>query len=160
MRTSYLIALGSNMRHPAFGPPPAVIRAAFDRLEVKRRHRSNIIASRPLGPSQRTYANAAALIKSRKSPAELLRKLKKIEREFGRRPGGQRWGRRVLDLDIILWSEGMWTSPALGVPHRAFRERRFVLGPASDVAGDWRDPLTGFSVRQLKARLDRKRPLP
>lgn len=145
------------MRHPRVGPPPAVIKAAFDRLDVKAKHRSRILASRPLGPSQRTYANAACIIKSRKSPADLLHKLKKVEQHFGRKAGGQRWGRRVLDLDIILWSEGMWTSPGLGIPHREFRKRAFVLGPACDVAPTWRDPITGFSIRQLKARLDRRR---
>ncbi len=84
----------------------------------------------------------------------MLARLKPIEARFGRRPG-QHWGARVLDLDIILWSEGPWSSPGLTVPHPAFRERRFVLDPLLRVAPEWRDPLTGLTVRQLAHRLRR-----
>lgn len=90
----------------------------------------------------------------------MLAKLKQIEREFGRgRRRGQRWQARVLDLDIILWSGGIVASPALQIPHPAFRQRRFVLDPASAIAGDWRDSVTNLSLRQLQARLTRPRPL-
>ncbi len=70
----------------------------------------------------------------------------------------------MLDLDIILWERGPWASPGLIVPHPAFRERRFVLAPATAVAPAWRDPVTGLTLRQLRARLTRRltrpRPLP
>jgi len=39
------------------------------------------------------------------------------------------------------------------VPHPRFRERKFVLEPLALVAGHWRDPLTGFTVAELLARL-------
>ena len=83
-----------------------------------------------------------------------------IEASFGCRRGGQRWGARVLDLDIILWEGGAWSSPDLTVPHTAFRSRSFVLTPAAAIAPRWRDPVTGLSLRQLRARLTRPRPLP
>ena len=59
-------------------------------------------------------------------PAALLPKLKRIERVFGRPQGGQRWSARVLDLDIVLWSGGIHVECDLAIPHRSFRERRFV----------------------------------
>ena len=121
---------------------------------------SPIIASAPLGPSRRRYANAAVILRSKRDPAVLLARLKGIEASFGRRRGGQRWGARVLDLDIILWQGGAWSSPGLTVPHTAFRRRAFVLTPAAAIAPRWRDPLTGLSLRQLRARLTRPRPLP
>ena len=89
----------------------------------------------------------------------MLARLKAIERAFGRRPG-RRWGARVLDLDIILWSGGCWRSKGLVVPHPRYRDRTFVLRPLHDVAPRWRDPLTGLTPRQLEARLTRPRPLP
>jgi 2-amino-4-hydroxy-6-hydroxymethyldihydropteridine diphosphokinase len=46
----------------------------------------------------------------------------------------------------------------LCIPHREMRIRPFVLGPLASIAPDWRDPVTGLSVRHLKARLDRKAP--
>lgn len=160
-KTIYVVALGSNRRHVRFGSPAAVLDAACAQLDSKNVRlvaRSATIFSRPLGPSKRTYANAAALVETRFDPPRLLRRLNKIERRFGRRPGGVRWSARVLDLDIILWSGGIWATPDLTVPHRAFRQRAFVLGPVAAIAADWRDPLTGLAVRHLKARLDRKRP--
>ena len=116
---------------------------------------SRIVSSAPLGPSRRRYANAAVLVRSKHDPDWMLTKLKKIEWSFGRRQGGQRWGPRVLDLDIVLWEGGAWSSPGLTVPHIAFRGRRFVLGPAAQIAPLWRDPLTGLTLRQLRARLQR-----
>jgi 2-amino-4-hydroxy-6-hydroxymethyldihydropteridine diphosphokinase len=83
--------------------------------------------------------------------------LKQLERDFGRR-SGRRWGPRVLDLDIILWSGGTWAGDGLTVPHPEFRKRAFVLTPLAQVAPDWRDPLTGRSVRQLAHAVDRRTP--
>lgn len=155
MRTSYIIALGSNRRHPRHGGPAHVLAAAMAKLDPLAR--SRIIISRPIGPSQRAYANAAILIESDLSPPALLVHLKAIERDFGRRSGGQRWLARVLDLDIILWSGGVWADETLTIPHLAYRQRRFVLGPLCEIAPWWRDPLTHFSPPQQKARLDRAR---
>lgn len=121
---------------------------------------SRIMVSAPLGPSLRRYANGAALVRTRLAPPDLLGLLKRIERDFGRRARGQRWTARVLDLDIVLWSGGPWASPGLTVPHIALRQRIFVLRPASAIAPDWRDPLTGLTLRHLEARLTRPRSLP
>ena len=157
----YLIALGSNMPSAEHGTPAANIGAAFAMLrDIGPVIASPIVASAPLGPSRRRYANAAALLESDLSPPELLALLKHIERGFGRRAGGRRWGARVLDLDIVLWRGGAWASPSLTIPHPAFRQRGFVLGPASAIAPRWRDPISGLSVRQLNARLTAPRRLP
>jgi len=121
---------------------------------------ARVIDSRPVGPSLRRYANGALLLRTALSPPELLEALKAIERAFGRRRGGQRWGSRVLDLDIVLWNGGRFASPALTIPHAAFRTRGFVLEPAAAIAPRWRDPLTGLTLRQLRARLTARRALP
>jgi len=155
----YLIALGSNRRHARWGAPEKVLRAAMAELGVAAA--SPIVTSEPVGPSRRRYANAAALLRTDELPPNLLSRLKAMERRFGRRCGGQRWGSRVLDLDIVLWSGGAWASTGLVVPHVSFRERMFVLGPALAVAPGWRDPLTGLTLRQLHTRATRRltRPL-
>jgi 2-amino-4-hydroxy-6-hydroxymethyldihydropteridine diphosphokinase len=90
-------------------------------------------------------------------PPDLLALLKQVEHAFGRRPGGQPWRARVLDLDIVLWSGGAFASDELTVPHPLFRKRAFVLLPAAEIAPGWRDPLSGRTVRQLRARLTRPR---
>ncbi|MFK7843177.1 MAG: 2-amino-4-hydroxy-6-hydroxymethyldihydropteridine diphosphokinase [Sphingorhabdus sp.] len=157
----YLIALGSNQRHQRFGGPRNVIAAALRRLaeqDLSPIGTSRIITSRPIGPSQRSYANSVAVIATTQPPPALLLSLKHIEAEFGHRRG-QAWSRRVLDLDIILWSGGVFstTIPALTIPHPLMRERRFVLGPAKEIAGDWRDPLSGLTITQLDARNRRQK---
>lgn len=113
----------------------------------------------PVGPSSRRYANGAVVVATDLPPQQALAALKRIEQHFGRRRG-QRWGARVLDLDIVLWSGGAWRSAGLVIPHPRFRERLFVLAPAAAIAPDWRDPVSGLSLRTLKARLTAPKPVP
>ena len=162
MSALYLIALGSNRRHYRHGAPHKVLRAAIAALGDEVLAVSRIVTSAPLGPARRRYANAAAILRSALQPDRMLAALKRIEARFGRRPGGRRWGERVLDLDIVLWQGGAWSSRGLTVPHVRFRERAFVLGPAAALAPRWRDPVTGATLAQLRARLARRaaRPAP
>ena len=152
----YLIALGSNRGHVRHGGPRRIIRAALaaiGALDARVLAVSPTMSSRPLGPSQRDYANAAAVIETALRPRELLRELQRIELDFGRRRRGRRWSARTLDLDIVLWDGGVFSDDALAIPHPHFRERDFVLGPAAAIAGRWRDPVTGLSLAHLHARL-------
>lgn len=160
MPSLYAIAIGSN-RRGRHGAPVREVAAAI-RVLGDVCAASPILATAPLGPSIRRFANAAVLIESDETPAALLTRLKRLERAFGRRRG-QRWGARVIDLDIVLWSGGTWDDATLIVPHVAFRERRFVLDCLVQVAADWRDPVTGLSVRHLTYRaraVDRRRARP
>jgi 2-amino-4-hydroxy-6-hydroxymethyldihydropteridine diphosphokinase len=150
-KTSYAVALGSN-RRSRHGSPAATVRAALVQLAPDAV--STIRATPALGPAGRGFANAAAILSTRLDPLELLAHVKEIERAFGRR-GGRKWGPRVLDIDILLWSGGAWGEGGLIVPHPEMRARRFVLEPLAEIAPDWRDPLTGATVRQLLHRLRR-----
>ncbi len=118
-----------------------------------------LIASRPVGPSRRRYANGAILIDCALEPQALLAMLKRIETHFGQRRG-QRWGARVLDLDIVLWSGGAYGDDMLVIPHPAFRQRDFVLTPGLAIAPHWRDPISGLTLQHLHARLTRPHPRP
>ena len=157
----YAVALGSNRPQGPFRTPAAVVEAAITRLDRDYGlfDASPIILNPATGGAGRDFANAVALIEASTEPKELLRQLKAMERSFGRR-SGRRWGARVLDLDIVLWSGGIWCDPALAIPHPEFRTRAFMLAPAVCIAPRWRDPLTGLTLRQLSARLTRPRPLP
>ena len=160
-KTSYLVALGSNRRHGTHGAPSEVVKAAARALAehgIAVESLSRIRSTPALGPAGRGFANAAALVVTEHDPSTLLDRLKQVERAFGRR-GGRRWGPRVLDLDIILWSEGWWADGAVTVPHLEFRKRSFVLAPLAVIAPDWRDPLSGATVRQLFHRLRRASPV-
>jgi 2-amino-4-hydroxy-6-hydroxymethyldihydropteridine diphosphokinase len=154
--TSYAIALGSN-RRSRHGSPAATVAAAL--AELRAETASPVYRTPALGPAGRSFATAAALLTTNLTPPELLDRLQDMERAFGRRRG-RKWGPRVLDLDILLWSGGAWASPGLVVPHPEMRRRRFVLEPLAQIAPDWRDPLSGATVRQLLARLTAPRPTP
>jgi 2-amino-4-hydroxy-6-hydroxymethyldihydropteridine diphosphokinase len=153
--TSYAIALGSN-RRSKHGSPADAVRAAAAAMSVDQL--SAIRHTPALGPAGRSFANAAAIFTSSISPPELLRRLKELEKDFGRRRG-RRWGARVIDIDILLWSEGAWEGPGLVIPHPEMRMRRFVLDPLAEIAPLWRDPISGATVRQLRARLARATPV-
>jgi 2-amino-4-hydroxy-6-hydroxymethyldihydropteridine diphosphokinase len=166
--TSYAIALGSNRRHGRHGAPAQVIAAALDALREKGvgvQAVSPAIHTAAWGPAGRSFANAAIIVTTPLDPPTLLHLLKTIEQRFGRRRG-RRWGPRVLDLDIVLWSEGRWPPfPAqaapgrLAVPHIGLAKRPFVLDPLVAIAPGWRDARSGCSIRQLHARLKRPSPV-
>jgi 2-amino-4-hydroxy-6-hydroxymethyldihydropteridine diphosphokinase len=160
----YVIALGSNQRHAVLGRPAQILThalAALETADIAVFRQSGIIHSRPVGPSHRTYANSAAIIISSLLPPELLTQLKRIERHFDRRHIGQQWRSRTLDLDIVLWSDGIWVSdtPRLSIPHMHWKERGFVLNPACEIAGDWRDPVTGRTIKQIFHHFMHPKPL-
>jgi 2-amino-4-hydroxy-6-hydroxymethyldihydropteridine diphosphokinase len=135
-----------------------VVEAAIARLDEKFGlfDASPIILNAAHGGAGRDFANAVALVESNLEPLDMLTALKAIEREFGRRRG-KRWGPRVLDLDIVLWSGGRFRSRSLAVPHRELDRRSFVLGPLAAIAPNWR-VRGALTVRHLAERLARRRP--
>jgi 2-amino-4-hydroxy-6-hydroxymethyldihydropteridine diphosphokinase len=116
---------------------------------------------------QPPYVNAVALIDTRLSAQSLLRVLKSIERQSGRR-GGRPWGPRTLDIDIVdfkglvrNWRRGRAAVTAPGsrpliLPHPLAHERLFVLKPLLDIAPAWRHPALGLSARTLWHRAPKR----
>ena len=154
----YAIAIGSNRPHGRYGRPPQVVEAAVARLdeEFVLFDASPILLNKAHGGAGRDFANAIALVESDLEPPDMLRALKAVERDFGRRRG-KRWAARVLDLDIIDWSGGKWRSRQLKVPHVAAAAREFVVEPLAAIAPGWRlqPPVT---ARHFAHRLARRRP--
>ena len=151
----YAIGIGSNRRHGRFGRPSGVVEAAIARLDqdFSLVNASPIVLNPAIGRAGREFANAVALIESELDPPAMLRRLKSVEREYGRR-GGRRWGSRVLDLDVIAWTGGNWRSRELRIPHPALENRSFVLGPLAAIAPYW--PIRGaLTARHLAHRLAR-----
>jgi 2-amino-4-hydroxy-6-hydroxymethyldihydropteridine diphosphokinase len=153
----YAIAIGSNRPHGRYGRPPQVVEAAIARLdeEFGLFDASPIVLNAAHGPAGRDFANSVALVETAIEPLEMLSRLKAIERDFGRR-GGRRWGPRVLDLDLLLWSGGKFRSRHLTIPHPQLARRSFVLQPLAAIAPNW--GLGPLAIRHLAARLARKAP--
>ena len=154
----YAIAIGSNRPHGRFGRPAGVVEAAIARLDrdFGLFDASPIVLNPAHGGAGRDFANAVALVESALEPPQMLRRLKAIERDFGRRRG-RRWGTRVLDLDIALWSGGRFRSHQLNVPHPQLARRSFVLQPLACIAPAWRVE-GSLTARHLAHRLARRAP--
>jgi 2-amino-4-hydroxy-6-hydroxymethyldihydropteridine diphosphokinase len=154
----YAIAIGSNRPHGRFGRPTGVVEAAIARLDrdFDLFDASPIMLNAAHGGAGRDFANAVALVESDLTPRAMLTALKQIERSFGRR-SGRRWGARVLDLDLILWSGGRHRDRRLQIPHSSLASREFVLGPLAAIAPGWRVH-GSTTVRHLAHRLAHRSP--
>ena len=154
----YAIAIGSNRPHGSYGRPPKVVEAAIAALdqEFGLFDASPIILNAAIGGAGRDFANAVALVESDLEPPQVLRRIKAMERMFGRRRA-RHWSARVLDLDIVLWSGGDFRSRSLTIPHYGLEDRDFVLQPLAVIAPNWR--IRGaLNPRHLAHRLARRAP--
>jgi 2-amino-4-hydroxy-6-hydroxymethyldihydropteridine diphosphokinase len=148
------VALGSNL-----GDRRAHLDYAVHRLSslLEDLRVSSYLETEPVDVvgEQGPFLNAAAVGDTTAGPGQVLQSLLEIERERGRvRP--HRGAARTLDLDLVLYAGLVLDSPRLTLPHPRFRDRRFVLEPLAEVAGGWRDPVTGLTVADLLARLRTK----
>jgi 2-amino-4-hydroxy-6-hydroxymethyldihydropteridine diphosphokinase len=127
------VAIGSNLDHPQ-----ARVQEAFERLDaapgMQMISRSRLYRTHPMGPQdQPDFVNAAAGILTQLPARELLAQLLKIEAMMGRNRR-ERWGPRVIDLDL-LWLLGERVDEAgLTLPHPGVSTRNFVLYPLADIA--------------------------
>ena len=142
------VAIGSNLRSPRDRVLEAMQRlgalGAADTLL-----RSSLYLSRPMGPQdQPDFVNAAAGLLTQDTPQELLAKLLDIERNMGRIQR-ERWGPRVIDLDLVWMVGATVDEPGLKVPHPGVSTRNFVLYPLADIAPTMKIPGMG-TVLDLK----------
>ena len=101
---------------------------------------------------QPDFINAVALLDTRLSPRDLLDALLDIERAFGReRNRSERWGPRVLDLDLLLYDSAVIDEPGLCVPHPHLHERAFALLPLVEITPDAFIPGIGPAGEALRA---------
>jgi 2-amino-4-hydroxy-6-hydroxymethyldihydropteridine diphosphokinase len=142
------VALGSNL-----GDRRAALDFAVDRLSVllSAPAVSHFVETLPEGEGledQPPYLNAIIVGHTALAARDLLDALLDIEREFGRERPYQ-GAPRTLDLDLVLVGDEVIDEPGLQVPHPRFRNRFFVLGPLSEVAADFLDPVTGLRAGEL-----------
>ena len=123
---------------------------------------SSLYHSHPMGPTEQPdYVNAVAAVKTDLSARELLQELQRIEQRHGRAPRcsvnpgrpADRWGPRVLDLDLLLYGEQRENSRWLTLPHPGIGQRDFVLMPLLELDPGISIPGMG-SARVLLTRLD------
>jgi 2-amino-4-hydroxy-6-hydroxymethyldihydropteridine diphosphokinase len=114
---------------------------------------SSLYETDPVGPEQPRFYNAACKIETDLSPREVLALVKEIEREVGRSPGGERWGPREIDIDILLFGDQVVDENGLAIPHPRMLERGFVMVPLAEIAADVRFPGREETIGELAANL-------
>jgi 2-amino-4-hydroxy-6-hydroxymethyldihydropteridine diphosphokinase len=137
--TTLYLGLGSNL-----GDREAYLAAALARLRALPWLRivqvSPTYETDPWGkPDQPPFLNSVAKVTTAAPASRLLAACQRIERDLGRQRG-ERWGPRVVDIDILLSTEGVIDEPELKVPHPFLEERQFVLVPLAEIAPEVRLP--------------------
>lgn len=147
MNTVFL-SLGSNI-----GDRKSHLTEIIDRLKSEY---INVVSLSPIyqttpwgvAEQQEDYFNQVIQIKTDFYPFELLSLTQKIEKLMGRNQKGD-FQPRVADIDIIMFNDWQIHSELLTIPHKRFRERKFVLLPLETIAKEIIDPVTQLTIREL-----------
>jgi 2-amino-4-hydroxy-6-hydroxymethyldihydropteridine diphosphokinase len=146
-----LVSFGANI-----GDAKATIRSAADLIRQRLCNSqddfriSRLFRTAPIGGpvGQPPFINAVAAITTSATVWDVWRCISDVEFQLGR-IRNERWEARRIDLDVLLFEQMRIWTPHLKVPHPRMCMRRFILLPALDVAADWIDPVTGWTVQQL-----------
>lgn len=110
---------------------------------------SSVYRTDPWGKTdQNTFYNMALLADCSVDVGELMRIILSTEEKLGR-VRVEKWGPRIIDIDIILFGDTILNTEYVTVPHPHFRERLFVLKPSAEIAPHLRDPESGKTIREL-----------
>ena len=125
-----VVALGANLEEPRKAIELAIelLKQSTDVTAI-----SSLYETAPVGgPQQDNYINAVVILESELPAADLLALLHGIEKCMGR-VRQERWGPRVIDLDLIQYGTLLSKSEELTLPHPRAHERRFVLEPWQEI---------------------------
>ena len=146
------IGIGSNLGDPVHNCDLAIRAMMTDRGNRVFRV-SPFYRTEPVGKKdQGWFVNAVAALETSRSPRDLLGFLQGIEREMGRERK-EKWGPRIIDLDILFYADWVVREEGLAIPHPRLQERRFVLAPLNDIAPELRHPVLNKSVAKILAEL-------
>ena len=146
-----LLGLGSNL-----GDSRRTLRDALNMMDDvwRRTAVSSVWRTEPVGyADQDWFLNIAARGETELAPEELLGAIETIEALSGRQREIAN-GPRTLDIDILLYGDRTVESERLTIPHPRMCERRFVLAPAAEIAGEMRHPGRSSTIADLLNRLE------
>ena len=146
--TVYL-SLGSNLGDRAAQIESALARLAEENVRIVKR--SSFYETEPVEfLAQGWFLNIAVEAETELMPRQLLRVIRQIERELGRKRI-VRSGPRTIDIDILLLGANIMSAADLEIPHPRMTERRFVLVPMAEIAPTIRHPVLRLTMTELLA---------
>ncbi|MBV8388301.1 MAG: 2-amino-4-hydroxy-6-hydroxymethyldihydropteridine diphosphokinase [Mucilaginibacter sp.] len=98
------------------------------------------------------YLNQVVQVNTELSARTVLQKVLQIETKLGR-VREEKWGSRIIDIDILFYGQNIINEPGLIVPHPELHNRRFTLTPLSEIAPDLQHPKLKKSIFRLKSEL-------
>jgi 2-amino-4-hydroxy-6-hydroxymethyldihydropteridine diphosphokinase len=152
--TIVYIGLGSNMRSPRQQIKSA-IKSIGKIASTRVLKASSLYKSKPVGPqNQNDYINAVVKVETELMPLELLDCMQNIENQYGR-IREERWGPRILDLDILMFGKEIIQDHKLTIPHSEIENRSFVLVPLAEIDSNCLIPGKGM-ISDLLAVIDQE----
>jgi 2-amino-4-hydroxy-6-hydroxymethyldihydropteridine diphosphokinase len=125
------------------------IEGLASRGEIRLIRCSPFYRTEPVGKKdQDWFVNGVILVDTFLGPRELLACLLSLEEGMGRNRG-ERWGPRIIDLDILFYGEEVREEEGLQIPHPRLHERKFVLVPLNDIAPQLKHPALGRTISQI-----------
>lgn len=155
MTTAY-IGLGANLGNREKAIAEAV-QCLGESAGIRVTRVAAVIETDPAGPAaQGKFLNTVCAVETELAAGDLLKQCLRIEKDLGRERNneGQRWGPRVIDLDLLLFGEEIIAEPGLTVPHPQMHVRRFVLEPLGEIAPAAVHPGLQKTAQELLARLE------
>ncbi len=98
--------------------------------------------------NQPTFYNQVLKVETHLAPLQVLLRIQDIEEQLGR-VRKEKWGERIIDIDILFYDEQVVREKDLIIPHPEIQNRNFVLIPMLEIASDWMHPLLGKTIEEL-----------
>jgi 2-amino-4-hydroxy-6-hydroxymethyldihydropteridine diphosphokinase len=98
--------------------------------------------------NQPSFYNQVVALKTEFEPAYLLKELLAIEVKMGR-VREEKWGARIIDIDILFYGKRIVDTPALSIPHPEIQNRKFTLLPLQEINPEFIHPVLNKSIKTL-----------
>lgn len=148
------LSLGANLGHPETQLGKARELIALGGTKILRA--SSLYRTKPWGKTdQPDFLNQVLEVETDSSPSDLLERLIEIETSLGR-VRSEKWGPRLIDIDILMYGEQVLDLPGLKIPHPLFHLRDFCLDPLCELEPDLLHPIYRLSMKELREALNNR----
>jgi 2-amino-4-hydroxy-6-hydroxymethyldihydropteridine diphosphokinase len=145
------LLLGSNL-----GNRKGFLQQAVEQIEAEiapLTHASSVYETQSWGKTDEPdYLNQVLELQTVLPAREVLQKILAIETLLGRKRE-EKWGSRIIDIDILFYGDAIINEPDLKIPHPELHNRRFTLEPLAEIAPDFVHPVLNKNILQLKNEL-------